>query len=487
METGAIMRKTFGIVALIFVMSISGVSTASADSLVFATNSNEDRKQPADMNYRYEPMSLSINVMDSNKGEIIIKANFSSALSSTSFMNYSGAQPLLRIKILNNLTNFKGDNGYIWLDAPNNQPYQGSTRIDALGSIYNDTKLGPSGGRKSLAYCKPKTWMDSGVTSNWVAFSIDRNCADIYDMFWVVGYMESDIWNSTYSFDSKYFPIEPFLVNMASVQRPPKMKEQKVSFVGSLGNQSMERPQVVATVTSTEPGVPITVISFTGTICKILSQNNNQVTVQLLASGTCTLDAYSPGTSTVNPSAHTQQSFYIAPIVMQSQEIYWDEPYDVMVGDEDFDLFIYTSAKLPVTVFSQSPEVCQFRDSTNPSMVTIVGSGYCQLTVNQVGNDRYYSRSATASFYVEKAPVVKPSSTPSPRPTRAKSTAAAAPKVFSATKKTETQQDINTKKNTGSVSNKAQTQTTITCYKAFQTKKVTGTSPKCPTGWKIKK
>ncbi len=169
------MRKLFVAIALVLSLAISGIPASSADTLIFATNSNEDRKQPADMNYRYEPMSLSVNVMDSNKGEIIIKANFSSALSATSFMNYGGAQPLLRIKILNNLTTFKGDAGYIWLEAPNTQPYQGSTRIDAIGSIYNDTKLGPSGGRKSLAYCKPKTWMDSGATSNWVAFSIDRN------------------------------------------------------------------------------------------------------------------------------------------------------------------------------------------------------------------------------------------------------------------------------------------------------------------------
>lgn len=479
------MRKTFGTVALIFAMAISGISTASADTLIFATNSNEDRKQPADMNYRYEPMSVSVNVMDSNKGEIIIKANFSSALSPTSFLNYSGAQPLLRIKILNNLTTFKGDTGYIWLEAPNTQPYQGSTRIDAVSSIYNDTKLGPSGGRKSLSYCKPKTWMDSGASSNWVAFSIDRNCADVNDMFWVVGYMDSDIWNSTYMFDSKYFPVEPFLVNMASVARPPKMKDQYVAYNAVIPQEKMENAQTTVQINSTS-GLPVLVATSTGSVC-MPTINGMTMQIQFRSSGVCKVEAYSLGNSVYNPSERAFMSFYIAPYVMQSQEIYWDEPYDVMVGDEDFDLFIYTSAKLPITVFSQSPEVCQFRDSTNPSMVTIVGAGYCRLSVNQVGNDRYYSRSATASFFVEKAPVVKPSSTPSPRPTRVKSTAAAAPKVFSATKKTETQQDINTKKNTGSVSNKAQTKSTITCYKGVLTKKVDGAPPKCPTGWKIRK
>lgn len=479
------MRKKLAFMILSVFLLSTNEAPVFADSPLLSAYSVEDRKQPTDMNYRYDLMGLSVTIMQSNPLDILIKVNFASALAPNAFVYSNGVKPMLRVKILNNLTVFKGEAGYLWLDAPTDVPYQGSTQINAVASVYADPKLGPTGGRKSLSNCNPKTWMDSGASSNWVMFSIDRNCADIADMFWVTAFLDSDSYNSVYMNDFKYAPVDPLYIDTRGFPRPAKKKEQKLSF-SAVGNQSMENPQVVTSVTSTEPGVPITVLSFTGTVCRIASQNNNQVTVQLLTSGTCTLDAYSPGSSTVNSSSHYQQSFYIAPIVMKNQEIYWDEPYDVMVGDEDFDLYIYTSAKLPVTVTSQSPSVCQFWDASNPSMVTIIGAGYCQLTVSQAGNERYYSRTATASFYVEKAPVVKSSATPSPRPTRVKSTAAA-PKVFTATKKTETQQDITTKTKTGSVSNKGQTKSTITCSKGPLVKKVTDVNPKCPTGWKQKK
>ncbi|MFM1951219.1 MAG: hypothetical protein RJA33_13 [Actinomycetota bacterium] len=457
---------------------------ATADTMIYSATSAEDRKQPADMNYRFEPISVSVSVMESNKAELIIKANFASAVSSNTFLNYSSAQPLLRIKILNNLTTFKGDTGYLWLDAPNNVPYQGSTRIDAVSSIYADPERGPAGGRKNLSSCKPKTWMDAGVTSSWVAFSIDRNCANINDLFWVAGFMDSDIWASTFIYDSKYFPAEPFFLNMTSVARPPKMKDQIAGFSSIIPTQNLDNPVVNTTVFSSQ-GLPVTVISTTPNICKV-ALNNTSLQIQLLATGNCTLEAYADGTSTINPAPRVQQTFRVNPKVMVSQEIYWDEPSDVQVGDEDFDLYIYSSSKLPVTVTSQNTSVCQFRDPNNPSMVTIVGPGYCEISVFQAGNDKYYSKSGSASFYVNKAPVVKPSTTPTPRAPRTPAPQAEK-KVFDKKATSEKQGDFNESEGAAKTNKKAIKKTTITCYKGVLTKKVEGTPPKCPTGWKLKK
>lgn len=476
-------RVLLSLVLAIFFVNFT-MPAASADTMIYSATSAEDRKQPADMNYRFEPISVNVSVMESNKAEIIIKANFASAVSANTFLNYSSAQPLLRFKILNNLTSFKGDTGYIWLEAPNNVPYQGSTRIDAVSSIYADPERGPAGGRKSLSGCKPKTWMDAGVTSSWVAFSIDRNCANINDLFWVVGFMDSDIWTSSFIYDSKYFPTEPYFLNMTSVARPPKMKDQLAGFSSIIQTQNLDNPVVNTSVFSSQ-GLPVTVISTTPSICKV-SLSNTNLQIQLLAVGNCTLEAYADGNTTVNPSPRVQQTFRVNPKVMVSQEIYWDEPFDVQVGDEDFDLYIYSSSKLPVTVTSQNTSVCQFRDPySNPSMVTIVGAGYCEISVFQAGNDKYFSKSGSARFYVNKAPVVKPSTTPTPR--APKPPAQAEKKVFDKTATSEKQADFNESEGTAKTNKKAVKKITIDCYKGVLTKKVTGAPPKCPTGWKIKK
>lgn len=458
--------------------------SAYADAPIFVANSVEDRTQPEGMNYRYALIGVSVRVMQSNPGELVFKATFGTSLNARSFLNYNSSRPLLRLKVLNTLGSVKDDNGYLWLEAPNDRPYQGSTPIDAVGSIFRDQKLGPSGGRVSLDKCKPKTWMDAGETSDWVAFSIDRNCADINDMFWVSAFMDADIYGSSLIVHSKYSPKEPMYVDLRGIPRPPKMKDQYVAYNSAIPQQKMESSQTSVQINSTS-GLPVLVATSTSSVCTP-SITGMIMQIQFNSAGMCKVEAYSLGNTVYNPSERSYMSFYISPYVMQNQEIYWDEPYDVIVGDEDFDLYIYSSSKLPVTVTSQSPSVCQFNDPGNPSMVSIVGAGYCQLTVSQAGNERFYSRTATASFYVEKAPVVEPSATPPTRPKRTKSNTAAAPKVFSATKTTETQQDINTKKNTGSVSTKAQTKKTITCTRLGLIKKVTAVNPTCPSGWKKK-
>ena len=460
------------------------MTPAKAEAQIFVANSIEDRKQPAAMSYRYAMKGLSTYILDTKPGELVVKVNFAGAVNSTSFMQYGNAVPMLRVKILTT-GGQKDDTGFIWLDAPRDMPYQGKSPILAVGSFYSDGKSGIPQGRQSLAKCAPKTWMDTVDSSDWVAFSIDMNCADIPTTISVTALLDSDIYSPVGYADSKYSPEAPLYLDLRQVPRPPKMKEQVVAFANTIPNQKMENPQVSVNINSTS-GFPVVASTPTPSICAP-EMNALTMQIQIKAPGTCTVEAYSLGTSTHNPSNRAQMSFYVAPYVMQSQEIYWDEPFDVIVGDEDFDLYIYSSSKLPVTVTSQSPSVCQFNDPGNPSMVSIVGAGYCQLTVSQAGNERFYSRTATASFYVEKAPVVEPSATPPTRPKRTKTNTATAPKVFSATKTTETQQDINTKKNTGSVSTKAQSKKTITCINGPLSKKVTGVNPKCILPWKLKK
>ena len=482
------MKKVISL--LIAVLTFSVLPAAQADVAIFNSFSPEDRTQPADMNYRYEAIGISVEIMDSNKAEMIIKANFASTLSAESFMNYGSAQPLLRIKIMNNLENYKNEGGYIWLDAPNKTPYKGATPIDATASIYADPKKGVTGGRIPLTACKVKTWMAPGPTSTWVAFSIDRVCADIADPSWVIGFIDSNIYASSFSLDSKYFPKEGFYLATQNVPRPIKMKDQAVAFVGSIATQNLDNPKVTSNITSSL-NLPATVISLTPTIC-LPSLTGLVVTTALFKAGTCTLEAFALGNPATNPSPRVQQSFTVNPKVMVKQDLTWDEPFAVMEGDSPFDLYLSSSAGLPVKVTSNSPSVCQFFDPLKPSWVSILGSGTCSISVRVEATDKYFEATGSASFYVEPKPVVKPTTTATKSPTTPKPPATTAPKppaqkktikVLGGTGSTTSNQTFDTKEGTADTRGVGTKKTTISCKKGDLVKKVTEVKPVCPKGW----
>ena len=475
---------------LIAVLTFGALPEAYADSLIYNSYSAEDRRQPADMNYRFEPMSVSAEIMDSNKAELIIKVNFASQLNPDFFMSSGSVTPLLRLKIMNDLEPYNTTAGYIWLEAPNNVAYQGSTRLDAVGSIYADPKKGVAGGRVSLANCKPKTWMAPSVTSTWVAFSIDRNCADIDDLFWVIAFMDSNVNASSVFLDSKWVPKEPLTINTQNVPRPVKMKDQAVAFTGFIGTQNLDNPKVTSSVTSSL-SLPVQVNSLTPTIC-IPSLNGLTVTTALLKAGTCTLEAFAAGNETVNPSPRVTQSFTVNPKVMIKQDLTWDEPFAVMEGDAPFDLYLSSSAGLPVKVTSDSPSVCQFYDSTKPSFVTILSAGTCSISVRVDATDKYFEASGSASFYVDPKPVVKkPPTTSTKTPPNPKTTPSATPKppkkktktIFGGTGTTTSNKTVDEVVGIGDTRGNSKKTTTISCKKGELVKKVTAVKPVCPNGW----
>lgn len=312
--------------AAILVFQFSGVQSAQADTPIFDATSPEDRAQPGNMNYRFELIGMSVTVTKEEPGIIVFKALFGTAVNSTSFLPYGNAQPILQIKILNVLTSYKGDGGDVWLQAPTDTPYNGSNPIDAVGTMFRDPTLGISGGRVDLSTCKPKTWMNSGATSNWVAFSIDRNCANINDVFWATTFVDSNRFAAADVLDSKWSPADPMYVDMRKLPRPAKKLEQKVFFTSNPPTTTLEFPNTSISATSSA-GLPVIFSSLTPTICQVASANGNQASLSLVSTGTCRIDAWSDGTTTVNPSTHIQYSFTINPIVKVSQNFQFYGPY----------------------------------------------------------------------------------------------------------------------------------------------------------------
>lgn len=481
-------RLTTIFVAVSFFSQSLGVSPASADTPIFLSNSVEDRKQPANMNYRYELFGVSVTVMKENPGEIIIKAHFASSVSAQTFMSYGNSTPVLQIKILNRLTDYKNQGGDVWLQAPDSQPYSGSTRINAIASGFRDQKVGVAGGRVDLADCKPKTWMDDGATSNWVAFSIDRNCADINNTFWTTAFVDSDKFASSFIFDSKWAPAEPMYVDMNALPRPPKMLNQIVSFSTNPGLQNLEFPNF-STSASSSMGLPLSFASLTPTICQVIPSGNS-ANIRALIAGTCRIETWAEGNATVNPSPRVQQSITINPIVMVSQRFSYYEPSDVVEGDPEFELDISTSSNLPIVLQSQDGTVCYFKDPINrPRLVSIMGAGTCYFTVSQAGSSKYYSASGTATFEVA-AKYVAPPEDKKTQTDKGSSGSTSKPveKTFGGSSSTSGgSTSVNTQAQSDALAKQGKEKKTIKCRNIKNPKKIlkeTAVKPVCPKGYK---
>ena len=476
------------------VLTLGVTPLANADSIDYEV-SGDDRAQPAGMNYRFSPKGISMQIFNSNRSEIVIKVFFAQALNPNGLMNYTSSLqnnvPVLRVKFMNQLETYKGqgESGNLWLEAPRSAPYQGSTKLNAVASVYANPAKGADGGRTYLTGCSSKTWMADGASSEWVAFSVDRSCAGLADRFWLNAYFDSNINSTASTLDYKYLPADPIYVNLENVPKAPVIKNQTVAFVGSIGTQNLDNPTVTTTVTSSL-SMPLSINSLTPTIClpgaptpsptlSVLS-----ITTRLLKAGTCTLEAFALGDAATNPSPRVTQSFAVNPKVMIKQELTWDEPFGVTEGDLPFDLYISSSAGLPVKVTSNSPSVCQFFDPLRPSWVSILGSGTCSISVRVDGTDKYFEVTGSASFYIKSKPVVKPTAPKTPTPSTSKPPTEKKPiKILGGTGTTTTNETFNTKKGTADTRGVGTKKTTITCKKGALEKKITDVKPVCPQGW----
>ena len=152
--------------------------------------------------------------------------------------------------------------------------------------------------------------------------------------------------------------------------------------------------------------------------------------VRIVGGGTCTLTYQSKETETVLASDLYKVSFEVT---RDPQTITFALPSTVNTSAKTFPLTATTTSGGAVTYSSSTAGNCSVSGST----LTVLKSGNCSVTATQAGTSTLAPASATATTMITG--------------------------VAQSTKKT------------------------ITCSKGKSTKKVTGTNPKCPTGYKLKK
>jgi hypothetical protein len=152
--------------------------------------------------------------------------------------------------------------------------------------------------------------------------------------------------------------------------------------------------------------------------------------VRLISGGTCTLTFQTVETSTYLASDLYKSSFEIT---RTSQTISFTPPATANLASRTVALSATASSGGAVTFSTTSTGICSIAGST----LTLLKSGNCSVTATQAGTSTLAPSSATATTMIVG--------------------------VAQSTKKT------------------------ISCIKGKTTKKVTGTNPKCPTGYKLKK
>ncbi len=163
---------------------------------------------------------------------------------------------------------------------------------------------------------------------------------------------------------------------------------------------SLDNPQVSFQATDSS-GSQVVATSNNSNICQVIGSS----TVQAFNTGTCSITLTAPSNGNFK-AATMQVNIQVTPQKV-AQEVYYTAPSDVHVGDASFDVPLSDNSGLDISVISDTPNVCQFNDPTDPLLVTIAGAGTCSMEVNQDGSDQYLPFSANGVTF-EVLPLVKP-------------------------------------------------------------------------------
>ena len=427
--------------------------SANAATMIYQKLSRENLDPPADIKYDHESRSMSVRVFDDNKDLVIVTLAFAVNVSSTTF---SSSSTILRIKFMPTLTNFKGNAGDVWVEAPK-VAYQGATKIPAPASAYASATSSPNDQRKDMSACGALTWMDDVPARNLVSFQVSRDCFDIPNSFWAVSQVETDIYNSTIIKDVRYTPIEPFSIDLTSIPRPPKVIPKKNQTITAYTQRTeyLVNSPAIQIVSSSSAGTALTFITKTPAVCSVATNGF----IQPKTSGSCQIAVDAAGSETLNPAPTVVVA---VTFTKKSQNLYFDPPDEVFLNQKVVTLDISAESGLPVQVVSTTPRVCSFPyQAAGPTTAQLLDSGTCSFKVTQAGDALFNANEFFSYFDIYPNPVetVKPS----PVPTR-KPTVKPKPKPIP-----------------------SPTRATITCVRTDgKDLKVTGLNPKCPPGYKKK-
>ena len=394
---------------LLSCLQLSAHVQAKANSIIFESLSPVISANPEGLRNDHHLRSIGVYVYGANPDLITIKLAFAGTVGPTTFTS-NNLQ--LRLKILPFLTDYVGNAGHLWLDAPKNA-YEGTKKLPVAASAY----LSPNGvagsPRKDVSSCGATTWMDDVSNQNLVSFELSRNCFDLTNTLYVIAYIEEDIYNSVQTRDSKYVPTSPMFLDMRNIPRPAKVIpkiDQTISATTGQREYFVDN-NAIQVFAASSAGAPLSFNSRTPEICLVTPTG----LIQPKAAGACQVIVESTGSATVNPAP---PFLVTVNLIRRSQVIYFRPPADTVYLSKGYiELEVSSESGLPVQVVSTSPTVCTFPlSTTKPNVVQLLRPGMCSFRIIQAGNAVFNPKDAFDSFPIYADPTPTASSSPRPIP-----------------------------------------------------------------------
>jgi hypothetical protein len=132
-----------------------------------------------------------------------------------------------------------------------------------------------------LTNCTNRVW--NQVTSNSIGFTVDKNCINLPDKFWVVGFTDADGNGATSTLDYDYAPENAMLVNLNASSTTSSKLPQNIYIDEYPETQDLRKTSTINLSASSDSSLPIRMSSETPAICGTYFFP----TVYLLNVGTC--------------------------------------------------------------------------------------------------------------------------------------------------------------------------------------------------------
>jgi hypothetical protein len=258
-------------------LTLLNSSVTHAELKLFEWSSTTDTYNQAGVDQNYDLINLSISIFDTDPTRIYFFLNFKNRPWSSIFSRSGGRDPWGAVLLYwNQPSNLGGnrDNFRIWASNVTIPENNTSVKIDAaIPNSDGSTQV-------DFSKCNPRAHMNTSVLTNtWVGFSIEKDCAQIPNQFYVVGYVDPDS-NAPNDFD--YAPNQAELVNLNNLSRTPTPTPKPTPIIQVGQNIQFETPEPVKVgdqgvlIASSDSGLPLGVESQTPEICDIVSSDREE-------------------------------------------------------------------------------------------------------------------------------------------------------------------------------------------------------------------
>ena len=137
-----------------------------------------------------------------------------------------------------------------------------------------------------LTNCTNRVW--NQVTSNSIGFTVDKNCINLPDKFWITGFTDADGNGAASTLDYDYAPESAMLVNLNNTSTISSKLSQNIFIDAYPKTQDLRTSSTINLSASSDSSLPIRMVSETPAICGTYFCP----TIYLLNVGTCRIRLY---------------------------------------------------------------------------------------------------------------------------------------------------------------------------------------------------